>query len=206
MLKRFPRLLSLVWVVVLFIIPLPLVLTLANGLSNQFSAGGFAIQVGSIAYVWFLVAILLATRPHWLDRLIGLPSVYMVHGLLSVLAIGLAVLHKVGTHSGGMIKTTGDLALIIFIALMAYSMVFMAGWLTSRLPVLDQLKRWLEHVFKHELSVWLHRLNLIAVVLVFIHVQLIGYITVIHPYMWWFNGYTLIVAVAYVYAKLRDKW
>ncbi|MFC6254136.1 FAD-binding oxidoreductase [Secundilactobacillus hailunensis] len=206
MLKRFPKILSFVWVIVLFILPLPLVLTLATGLSDQFTSEGLAVQAGSIAYVWFLIAIYLATRPHWLDRLIGLPSVYMVHGCLSILAIILAFLHKTGTHSGGLIKTTGDLALYLFIGLMAYSLVFMVGWLTSRIPVLNQLKHWLEQTFKHEFSVWLHRLNLIAVALVFIHVQLIGYITAIHPYMWWFNGYTAVVALTYVYAKLRDTW
>jgi len=206
MLKRFPKLLSLVWMIVLFILPLPLVLTLAAGLPGQFTSGGLAIQAGSIAYVWFLIAIYLATRPHWLDRLIGLPSVYMVHGCLSIFAIILAFLHKMGTHSGGMVRTTGDIALILFIGLMMYSLVFMAGWLTDKVPALSHLKHWLEHTFKHEFSVWLHRLNLIAVVLVFIHVQLIGYITAIHPYMWWFDGYTAVVALAYLYAKLRDTW
>lgn len=202
LLKRFPHILFLAWVVILFILPLPLELTLTTGLGSA----ALAIQAGSIAYVWFLAAIYLATRPHWLDRLIGLPSIYMVHGCLSIFAIALAFVHKTSTHSGGMIKTTGDVALYIFIALMLYSLVFMASWLTSRIPPLNHLKHLLETTFKHEFSVWLHRLNLIAVILVFIHVQLIGYITAIHPYMWWFDGYTALVALAYLYAKLRDTW
>lgn len=202
MLKRFPHILTLTWVIILFVLPLPLELTLTAGLGDE----ALPIQAGSIAYVWFLAAIYLATRPHWLDRLIGLPSIYMIHGCLSIFAIALAFLHKVSIQSGGLIKTTGDAALYIFSALMLYSLVFMASWLTSRIPLLNWLKRQLETTFRHEFSVWLHRLNLIAVILVFIHVQLISYITAIHPYMQWFNGYTAVVAVAYLYAKLRDTW
>ncbi|WP_155286338.1 FAD-binding oxidoreductase [Lacticaseibacillus zhaodongensis] len=202
MLKRFPYLLGLTWLVVLFILPLPLVLTLATGLHSA----NLGVQFGNIAYVWFLAAIYLATRPQWLDRLIGLPSIYMVHGCLSIVAIVVAVLHKIHTNSFGLIRLTGDIALVLFIAMMLYSLVFMAGWLTSRIPLLARLKHLLEGTFKHEFSVWLHRLNLIAVALVFVHVQLIDYITAIHPYMFLFNGYTLVVALAYAYTKIRDTW
>lgn len=72
---------GLVWGVVLFVLPLPLIQTLAAGLPSIYASEALAVQVGSIAYVWFLTSIYLATRPHWLDRLIGLPSIYMVHGI-----------------------------------------------------------------------------------------------------------------------------
>lgn len=201
--KRMPYVQGLVWAVILFVLPLPLIQTLANGLPAIYNQEALAIQVGSIAYVWFLASIYLSTRPKWLDRLIGLPSIYFIHGMLSIFAIGLAYLHKSGTQSTGLIKLTGDWAFDLFIGLMLYSLIFMAGWLTNHIPLLAQIKRTLEHLFKHELSVWLHRLNLLAVVLVFIHVQLISYITSIHPYMWLFNSYSLLTLILYVGNKIR---
>lgn len=204
MLKKIPYVNGLVWLVILTVLPLPLIQTLGNGLPSIYARESLAIQLGSIAYVWFLVAIYLATRPKWLDRLIGLPSVYMIHGLLSMLAVGLAFLHKEQTSSYGLIKQTGDWAFYLFLGLMAYSLIFMAGWLTSRIKPLLQLKRWLEKMFHHELSVWLHRLNLVAVGLVFIHVQLISYINSIPAYMGWFNAYTAIVTALYLYQKLYN--
>lgn len=192
MLKRLPYLQGLTWLIVLFVVPLPLIQALALGLPSIYASDALAIQWGSIAYVWFLVAIYLSTRPKWLDRLIGLPSVYFIHGVLSLLAIGLAFLHKEGTHSFGLIRQTGDWAFDLFLGLMVYSLVFMAGWLTSRFGVLRWIKRQLERLFHHELSVWLHRLNLVAVALVFIHVQLISYMTAIPSYIWLFNGYTAV--------------
>lgn len=204
MLKRFPYLQGLVWAVILFVLPLPLIQTLAVGLPVIYSSEALAIQVGSIAYVWFLAAIYLATRPKWLDRLIGLPSIYFIHGMLSLFAIVLAYLHKSGTTSNGLIKLTGDWAFDLLIGLMIYSLVFMAGWLTSRVPILKWLKHQLERLFRHELSLWLHRLNLVATVLVFIHVQLISYITAITPYMFLFNAYSAIVLIAYIYSKVQN--
>ncbi|GKT03829.1 FAD-binding oxidoreductase [Furfurilactobacillus entadae] len=206
MLKKVPYLNGLVWLVILFVIPLPLIQTLALGLPTIYSSEALAIQFGSIAYVWFLAAIYLSTRPRWLDRLIGLPSVYFIHGMLSMFAIGLAYLHKTETSSGGLIKQTGDWAFDLFLGLMLYSLIFMAGWLTSRIPLLDQLKHRLEVIFHHELSVWLHRLNLIAVALVFLHVQLISYVTSITSFMIFFDGYTILVLAAYLIHKATHVW
>lgn len=196
----------LTWGVILFVIPLPLVQAMAVDLPSLYTSTSLAIQIGSIAYVWMLLAVYLATKPKWLDRLIGLPSIYFIHGVLSMLAIALAYLHKEGTSSYGWIKTTGNWAFDLFWGLLVYSLVFMAGWLTSRFKPLLWLKKQLEILFKHELSVWIHRLNLIAVLLVFIHVQLISYITNMTIYIWLFNGYTIFVTGAYLLQKLRSRY
>ncbi|ANZ61884.1 FAD-binding oxidoreductase [Secundilactobacillus paracollinoides] len=204
MLKKFPYIFGLVWVVVLFVIPLPLIQALAAGLPGRNAADALAIQLGSVAYVWFLTAIYLSTRPKWLDRLIGLPNIYFIHGVLSLFAIGLAFIHKTNLHSHGLIQLTGNWAFDLFIGVMVYSLVFMAGWFTAHLKVIAQLKKVLEHVFHHELTIWIHRLNIVAVVLVFIHVELIGYITSIHAYMALFYLYSGFTLVAYLVKKLRD--
>ncbi|MFC6259674.1 FAD-binding oxidoreductase [Levilactobacillus fujinensis] len=206
MLKRVPYVQGIVWLMVLFVVPLPLIQALALGLPATYASESLAIQWGSIAYVWFLAAIYLSTRPKWLDRLIGLPSVYFIHGILSIFAISLAYLHKTGTQSFGLIKQTGDWSFDLFMGLAIYSLVFMAGWLTNRSRLLRQVKRQLERIFHHEFSVWLHRLNLVAVLLVFIHVQLISYITAITAYIWLFNGYTAVVMGLYLWQKYRQIW
>lgn len=204
MLKQHFYIFGLTWSTILFLVPLPLILTLGAGLPASHASDALAIQLGSIAYVWFLVAIYLSTRPKWLDRLIGLPNVYLIHGILSMFAIWLAFLHKTNLGSHGLIRLTGDWAFDIFLGLLIYSLLFMAGWLTARIRPLAKLKQVLEHIFHHELSVWLHRLNIIAVILVFIHVQLIGYMTNIYAYMLLFNLYSAATAIAYCVKKIHD--
>lgn len=206
MLKRMSYAQGVIWLILLFVVPLPLIQALTLDLPSAYASESLAIQWGSIAYVWFLVVIYLSTRPKWLDRLIGLPNIYFIHGTLSLLAIGMAYLHKTGTQSFGLIRQTGDWAFDLFIGLMGYSLIFMAGWLTNRSRLLRQLKHTLERFFHHELSIWLHRLNLVAVLLVFVHVQLISYITAITGYIWLFNGYTGVVIALYLWQKYCQVW
>lgn len=201
MLKRRRYSFGLFWLISVFLVPLPFIQTLSDGLPPIYQSQFRAIYYGTIAYVWMLLAIYLSTKPKWLDRLVGLPEMYMVHGMISIAAIVLAYLHKEGTTSAGWIKTTGDWAFDLFLGLMVYSLVFLAGWLTNRVGILKQVKTFLESIFKHEFSVWIHRLNIVAVVLVFIHVQLIDYITAIKPFIYLFDVASALVLGFYLFSK-----
>nr|WP_167549633.1 hypothetical protein [Oenococcus oeni] len=75
MLKNHKYLLGLFWGAAIFIIPLPLIQALATGM-NESSASILGFQIGTIAYVWMLFVIFVSTKPKWLDRIIGLPSMY----------------------------------------------------------------------------------------------------------------------------------
>ena len=205
MLKKHSYALGLVWLVAIFVLPMPFLYTLSSGLPAIYNRMALPIMLGVIAYVWMLLAIYIGTKPKWLDRLIGLPHAYMLHGILSLAALVLAFFHKEGSPSSGLIKLTGDYAFNLFLGLALYSMVFMAGWLTSRVPFLERLKKRLERLFKHEISVWLHRLNLLATLLIFIHVQLIDYIVAIKPFMLLFWLASVGVAASYLWAKFKPK-
>ncbi len=201
MLKKHKYSLWLFWLVALFLVPLPFLQTLSAGLPAIYSGEAQAIYFGAIAYSWMLFAVYLSNKPKWLDRLIGLPDMYMVHGMLAIGAIVLAYLHKENVQSFGWTKTTGDWAFDLFLGLMIFSMIFLAGWITNRVSVLAKVKQTLEKVFKHELNVWIHRLNLIAVVLVFIHVQLIGYVVAIKPFIILFDVVSALVLISYLWNK-----
>ncbi|UQS86121.1 FAD-binding oxidoreductase (plasmid) [Nicoliella spurrieriana] len=190
-------LLGLTWLVAIFLVPFPFVQTLSAGLPAIYNQDKTMILFGTIAYSWMLLAMYISTRPKWLDRLIGLPNAYMIHGILSLAAIVLAYLHKSNLRSDGWIKLTGNWALYLFIGLGLYSMIFMAGWLTNRVPALRWIKQSLERVFKHEVSILIHRLNVVATGLIFIHVLLIPYIRQIVPFTVLFVAASLFVFGAY---------
>lgn len=198
MLKKLTSHMGLSWMIILFIIPLPFMYTVKAGLSGVHANSSFGILLGVLAYVWMLTATYIATKPKWIDRWVGMPSAYMIHGMISLLAIFLAFFHKELDPSNGLIKNTGDIAFVIFLSLAAYSMIFMAGWLTSRVPLLESIKKLLEKIFKHEISVWLHRLNVLATLLVFIHIQLIDYIFAIKPFMLLIWIYSVFVFLSYL--------
>ncbi|MCI1831950.1 MAG: hypothetical protein LKI88_01755 [Bifidobacterium sp.] len=189
------------WMTMLFVVPLPMLLTLVMTLPSIYLVNATAIELGVIAYSWMLAAVYLGTRPRWLDRGVGLPHLYVIHGTIGLLAIILAFAHKQLSHSTGLIKLTGDWSFIILLGLACWSMIFMAGWLTSRVPLLLRIKQGLERFAHHELSVWLHRINLVAVALVFIHVQLISYIASQKLFMAVFDTLTVAVFALYAFAK-----
>ncbi|MET3559311.1 putative ferric reductase [Streptococcus rupicaprae] len=191
------------WLTAVFLIPFPFIYTYVNGLEAMFESQKLGVAYGIIAYVWMLLAIYIGTRPRWIDRYIGLPAAYMIHGILSLVAILFSFFHKNMNPSFGLVQMTGNVAFMIFLSLALYSTVFMAGWLTSRVPVLGKLKRSLETVFKHEVSVWLHRLNILATFLIFVHVQLIDYIRANTSFMAVFWLTSVFVFGTYLYSKIK---
>lgn len=196
---------TLVWLVVLLILPAPMMLTLSLGLPVIHLGNIPSMQMGVVAYTWMLAAVLLSTRPRWLDRRVGLPHIYVIHGVIGLLAVVAALAHNLFSSSTGLVKQTGTLALILLISLACWSIVFMSGWLTSRIPLLARIRALMERVAHHELSVWLHRLNLLAVLLVFVHVQLIDYVSSIRWFMVVFDGMTILTLLLYVLGKARMR-
>ena len=188
---------NMIWLIVLLTIPLPLIVTIGNGLPEVFGSRVLAINLGVFAYSWMLSAIFLSSQPKWLDRIIGLPDMYIIHGVTAIFAVIFMYLHDQLLKSSGLISLTGEWAMYIFMAVIIYSLVFMAGWLTSRISILMKIKKMLEKIFKHELSMWIHRLNLVAALLAFLHVLLIPYVRSIAPFTVLVILYTVIAFGAY---------
>ena len=188
---------NMIWLIVLLTIPLPLIVTIGNGLPEVFESRVLAINLGVFAYSWMLSAIFLSSQPKWLDRIIGLPDMYIIHGVTAIFAVIFMYLHDQLLKSSGLISLTGEWAMYIFMVVIIYSLVFMAGWLTSRISILMKIKKMLEKIFKHELSMWIHRLNLVAALLAFLHVLLIPYVRSIVPFTVLVILYTVIAFGAY---------
>lgn len=188
------------------ILPLPLILLLNYGLVET-PANLLIYDLGVIAYVWWLEDVYLATRPKWVERLLGLPGSYFIHGLLGILALLLATLHKFNAFSMfPLIKETGNYAWYIMLFVVGSAVIFLSGWLTDRSRLFARFKRFCErHLIKHQLSVWIHRLVFVAIILVWFHVQLIPRIGNIFWFNVLFDLYTLGALGAYGIQKFRQK-
>ncbi|MFD7325637.1 FAD-binding oxidoreductase [Streptomyces sp. NPDC059875] len=183
------------------VFPLPLILTY----NVQGTAPGplkYYIFLGLAAYSWWLLSILLSVRPPWLDRLVGLPAIYGLHGMLGILAIVAAYLHRDLSYSPS--QLAGDLGNWGFngaLAILCYSVFFMSGWLVDRSRLLQKIKRLLEVVFRRQLSVWIHRLNLMIVAMIWLHVHLLVRVNQYFAFMTLFDLYTVVVLSIYVWKK-----
>lgn len=204
MLKNHRKYLNLTWLIILTVVPLPLVITLKQGLPFIFQGIILEITFGLVAYTWMLSVIYLSTKPKWLDNLLGLPDMYLIHGVLSIFALALLYLHKFLSPSVGLIETTGEIALYMYTAVIVYSLVFLAGWLTSRIKILNDIKKFLEKIFKHEITIWLHRLNVLATIIGFIHVLLIDYIVDTKHFFFIFVGYFSFTFISYAMFLIKS--
>ncbi|WP_270224362.1 iron reductase [Lactiplantibacillus pentosus] len=201
MLKRYPVALYAVWLVILIVIPLPLIWSLDVQLLDT-SRNLLIYDAGAVAYTWWLTIVALSVRPRWLDRLIGLPAMYFVHGLVGVLALILATVHvQLAFTMHDIIRITGRWAWYLAIFGILYAMFFMSGWIVDRLVPVQRLKNKLQFFFKHQLSVWIHRLNFVMIGLIWLHVHVIPRVNALHSFILVFDLYTVVALGLYAWHK-----
>lgn len=201
MLRKQPLALYLTWLIILLISPLPLVVLLNTGLLDA-PRNLVIYDAGVVAYVWWLTIVYLSTRPQWLDWRIGLPAMYFVHGLLGVLALGLASFHALSAFSmDQLVRNVGNIAWYLAIFGVLYASFFLSGWFVDRFPVAARTKQRLQFIFKHQLSVWIHRLNFVVIGLIWLHVHLIGRISRITNFVVLFDLYTIVALGLYCWKK-----
>lgn len=195
--------LALTWLV-LVVSPLPLIIILNRGLIDT-PGHLLAYDLGIVAYVWWLMIVLLATRPHWLTQRIGMPALYGIHGALGVMALVAATIHRFTAFSMfPLIKETGNIAWYLEIFLLAYAVLFLSGWLVDRLRRLGSFKTWVEHhLLNHQATVWIHRLNLVVIALIWLHVHLIPRLGIVPGFRPVFDVYTVLTLLVYAWWKLR---
>lgn len=161
-----------VWAVV-FLTPLPLIAAYGRQAVGPMPMRE-GVALGIIAYTWWLMAVLLSTRPRWVERHIGLPALYGLHGMLALAALGSAWWHKARTHGRNRLGVVlGNWSLYLSCALVALAVFFLSGLLVDRMTGLAKLRTWCERLLPHGLSVWVHRLNLLAVLLAWWHAHIL---------------------------------
>ncbi|MFJ8026895.1 FAD-binding oxidoreductase [Streptomyces sp. NPDC096311] len=181
--------------------PLPLVLTY-DSVATAPGPLNFYIFLGLVSYTWWLLSILLSVRPSWLDRFVGLPSVYGLHGMLGVLAIATAYVHRDYTYSPSLLaRDLGDWSFYGALGVLCFSVFFMSGWLVDRSRLLLRAKGILETVFRRRLSVWIHRLNLVTVGMIWLHAHLLVRVNQYFAFMTLFDFYTVTTLGIYAWKK-----
>lgn len=195
--------LALTWLV-LIISPFLLIIILNRGLIDT-PEHLLAYDLGIVAYVWWLMIVLMSTRPHWLTQRIGMPALYAIHGALGVMALVAATIHRLTSFSMfPLIKQTGNIAWYLAIFLLAYAVLFLSGWLVDRLRSLNRFKSWIEHhLLNHQVTMWIHRLNFVVIALIWLHVHLIPRLGMIPGFRLTFDIYTGITIILYCWGKLK---
>ena len=190
----------LFWAVAV-VFPLPLVVVYDTTADDPVGLKQLVL-FGLIAYSWWLLSILLSVRPRWLDRFVGLPAIYGFHGMLGVLALALAYLHAENSYtSNRLARVLGDWGLYGAIGTLCLAVFFLSGWLVDRSQILLRLKRLLERVLRHQRSVWIHRLNFVILLMIWLHAHVITRVNQYFAFMTLLDLYTVTVLGIYAWKK-----
>lgn len=206
MLKQLKRRTYLLWTVILVVLPLPLAASLGCGFLKT-SVWSLALYCGICAYTWMLAGVYLATKPTWIERRIGLPEMYFVHGGIGFFSLSAMSFHALTLSSEGVTKLSGTFAFYLFATLFVYSVLFFGGRTVMRIRRLKHFRQKAQKFLKHEISIWIHRLNLLAVVAVCFHVTTIGYIIEKNNGLFAlvFYSYTGFVLLSYLFYVISRK-
>ncbi|MFF3712960.1 FAD-binding oxidoreductase [Streptomyces phaeochromogenes] len=183
------------------VFPLPLVLTY-DAVATAPETLKFYIFLGLIAYAWWLLSVLLSVRPSRLDRFVGMPSIYGLHGMLGILAIIAAYVHRDNSYSpSSLARDLGDWSFYGSLSVLCFSVFFLSGWLVDRSRLLLRIKGFLEIAFRHQFSVWIHRLNLVIVTMIWLHAHLLVRVNQYFGFMVLFDFYTVMTLGIYAWKK-----
>lgn len=200
----FRRLMRTMILLVYLLSPLPAIFIVykANPPAYQTPKDLLPMVIGAIAYTWLLAELVISARPKFLERFFGLNHFYKFHGSAALVAIVLSFLHKqleeaIWSSYLQTVRQLGDLALILFLVLAGLSLIFMTDLIIRKINVLHFIRNWLEkkHILDFKYNVWIHNLNVIAIVLVFLHVF---YFSAFYRKNFWICGvYTLYFFIAF---------
>lgn len=166
------------------------------------------VSLGLLAYTLAVFEIIISLRIKWIEKHLGLPRMYFIHGILAGVLLISAFAHignevnQVNTFSSrAFVTPTGFLA-IIFLIITALTGVFiLSNKVSLNIPFLKRIKR---KKMKREVGLWLYRLSLLVVILITIHMLAIDFIRSNTLFSVLSGLYVVITLVLYFHNKVRQ--
>lgn len=133
-------------------------------------------STGLLAYAMILTVTFMASRPRIIERYFGLPKMYEVHAMMAVVSMIMILIHIPLQWNGwkqafdfanqSITSTTGFIAVYSLIVVMFTGIFSLSGVFVNHSPNLRAFK----NKINREVSLWLHRLAILVVILIYIHV------------------------------------
>ncbi len=189
--------------IIWFILSAPLVYLMNTGVVET-TRNLTVYDAGVIAYVGWLLAVYVMTRPKWLLRWFNTAELITWHRLLGPLTLLMALVHYMFSFSmHEEIKYTGDGALIAAVAGLIIAIIWLTPISKSAKSAFDKIRLTMRQKFSHKGARWLHRLYLVAIILGLVHVHMIPRIADSLYFMIAFDVYTLFVLATYGWQKVK---
>ena len=160
--------------------------------------GGWKIHLGLIPYAAWLVLTYIATKPKWFMDRYNPAEMYDVHRIVGVVSVVLVCAHWyvyfLKAYNLTFAFWTGYISTAAMLIALVFGVLQLSSWLGDRAKSVSRKK-----------ALWIHRLNLVAIVAANLHVHGFGRISKMVPFMTVLDVLTYGLVMYYIYWMLKQK-
>lgn len=160
--------------------------------------GVWKIHLGLIPYAAWLVLTYIATKPKWFMDRYNPAEMYDVHRIVGVVSVVLVCAHWyvyfLKAYNLTFSFWTGYISTAAMLIALVFGVLQLSSWLGDRAKSVSRKK-----------ALWIHRLNLVAIVAANLHVHGFGRISKMVPFMTMLDVLTYGLVMYYIYWMLKQK-
>lgn len=160
--------------------------------------GVWKIHLGLIPYAAWLVLTYIATKPKWFMDRYNPAEMYDVHRIVGVISVVLVCAHWyvyfLKAYNLTFALWTGYISTAAMLIALVFGILQLSSWLGDR-----------ANSVSHKKALWIHRLNLVAIVAANLHVHGFGRISKMVPFMTVLDVLTYGLVMYYIYWMLKQK-
>ncbi len=160
--------------------------------------GAWKIHLGLIPYAAWLVLTYIATKPKWFMDRYNPAEMYDVHRIVGVVSVVLVCAHWyvyfLKAYNLTFAFWTGYISTAAMLIALVFGVLQLSSWLGDRAKSVSRKK-----------ALWIHRLNLVAIVAANLHVHGFGRISKMVPFMTVLDVLTYGLVMYYIYWMLKQK-
>lgn len=160
--------------------------------------GVWKIHLGLIPYAAWLVLTYIATKPKWFMDRYNPAEMYDVHRIVGVVSVVLVCAHWyvyfLKAYNLTFAFWTGYISTAAMLIALVFGVLQLSSWLGDRAQSVSRKK-----------ALWIHRLNLVAIVAANLHVHGFGRISKMVPFMTVLDVLTYGLVMYYIYWMLKQK-
>ena len=160
--------------------------------------GVWKIHLGLIPYAAWLVLTYIATKPKWFMDRYNPVEMFDVHRIVGVVSVVLVCAHWyvyfLKAYNLTFAFWTGYISTAAMLIALVFGVLQLSSWLGDRAKSVS-----------HKKALWIHRLNLVAIVAANLHVHGFGRISKMVPFMTVLDVLTYGLVMYYIYWMLKQK-
>ncbi len=160
--------------------------------------GVWKIHLGLIPYAAWLVLTYIATKPKWFMDRYNPAEMYDVHRIVGIVSVVLVCAHWyvyfLKAYNLTFAFWTGYISTAAMLIALVFGVLQLSSWLGDRAKSVSRKK-----------ALWIHRLNLVAIVAANLHVHGFGRISKMVPFMTMLDVLTYGLVMYYIYWMLKQK-